>query len=150
MILSGLGGHSNASLSVYVPAASPFTLPALSEAGLRLQPPSVSLFSDSSGSELAYLTLYKSKMAMWGAYLLSQWGAAKALSVDECSTMQQEAVSIRLEHAWSVPTTGALDEMCRHSPLLELGAGTGHWAGLLRERGALQLRRKSFSRSDSQ
>ena len=45
---------------------------------------------------LPYLDLYASKMRLWGAYLLSQWGVARALSVGETNTMQQE-VSIKRE-----------------------------------------------------
>ena len=38
-------------------------------------------------------------MAFWGAYLLSQWGVARALSVAESSTMQREAEALRREYA---------------------------------------------------
>ncbi|KAL1495305.1 hypothetical protein AB1Y20_017164 [Prymnesium parvum] len=137
MLLSGLGTHPRACLSAYVPAASPFpdSPQEEGEALSRLPPLSPSLLSADATAELPYLSLYTSKMAYWGAYLLSQWGAAKALSVEECSTMQQEAVSIRRQNAWSVSTAAALDEMCRHSPLVEMGAG-GLWASLLAARGA--------------
>ncbi|KAL1515957.1 hypothetical protein AB1Y20_002570 [Prymnesium parvum] len=138
MLLSGLGTHPRACLTAYVPAASPFPDSPQEEGETlsRLPPLSPSLLSADATAELPYLSLYTSKMAYWGAYLLSQWGAAKALNVEECSTMQQEAVSIRRQNAWSVPTAAALDEMCRHSPLLEMGAGTGLWASLLAARGA--------------
>ena len=38
---------------------------------------------------LPYLALYKAKMSYWGAYLVSQWGVARALSVPETSLMLQ-------------------------------------------------------------
>jgi hypothetical protein len=38
--------------------------------------------------------------------------------------------------SWSVPNDEALDVLCAVSPLLEVGAGTGLWASLLRSRGA--------------
>ena len=55
--------------------------------------------SSSSSTSLPYLELYRTKMAFWGAYLLSQWGVARALSVAESSTMQREAESLRREYA---------------------------------------------------
>jgi hypothetical protein len=41
----------------------------------------------------------------------------------------------RVAHAFSQPTEEALAELARHAPLVEIGAGTGYWAHLLRERG---------------
>lgn len=38
-------------------------------------------------------------------------------------------------YAWAIPNDAALDEMARNAPLLEIGAGTGYWASLLRARG---------------
>ena len=55
--------------------------------------------SSSSSTSLPYLELYQTKMAVWGAYLLSQWGVARALSVAESSTMQREAEALRREYA---------------------------------------------------
>jgi hypothetical protein len=38
--------------------------------------------------------------------------------------------------SWAVPTEAALGLLGDHGPLLEVGAGTGYWAALLRGRGA--------------
>ena len=38
--------------------------------------------------------------------------------------------------SWAVPSETALALVARYSPLVEIGAGTGYWAHLLRERGA--------------
>jgi hypothetical protein len=38
-------------------------------------------------------------------------------------------------YSWAVPSRAALEEMVRHSPLIELGAGTGYWAWLLEQLG---------------
>lgn len=38
-------------------------------------------------------------------------------------------------YAWAVPTDEALDVITRYAPIVEIGAGTGYWAYLLRERG---------------
>lgn len=37
------------------------------------------------------------------------------------------------KYAWAVPTQDALDVLAAHRPILEIGAGTGYWAYLLRE-----------------
>lgn len=40
-------------------------------------------------------------------------------------------------HSWAVPTKQAIDQIVKHSPagVVEIGAGTGYWARLLRARG---------------
>jgi len=38
-------------------------------------------------------------------------------------------------YSWAIPTEPALAELTAHAPLVEIGAGTGYWAMLLRERG---------------
>jgi hypothetical protein len=38
-------------------------------------------------------------------------------------------------YAWAIPDIDALDELSAHAPLIEIGAGTGYWAWLLRQRG---------------
>lgn len=37
--------------------------------------------------------------------------------------------------SWAVPTEAALGLVADHGPILEVGAGTGYWAALLRDRG---------------
>jgi putative endonuclease len=39
-------------------------------------------------------------------------------------------------YAFSIPTIGIIDEIARHSPLVEIGAGGGYWAMCLRDAGA--------------
>lgn len=38
-------------------------------------------------------------------------------------------------YAWAVPNAEALDVLAEHAPILEVGAGTGYWAALMRARG---------------
>jgi hypothetical protein len=38
-------------------------------------------------------------------------------------------------YAFAVPTSEALETISRYAPIVELGAGTGYWAWLLRQRG---------------
>lgn len=40
------------------------------------------------------------------------------------------------EYSWAIPNDAALDLLAGLSPLVEMGAGGGYWAMLLRERGA--------------
>lgn len=39
-------------------------------------------------------------------------------------------------YAYAVPNSTALNALCQLSPLIEIGAGTGYWARLLKSRGA--------------
>jgi hypothetical protein len=39
------------------------------------------------------------------------------------------------KYAWAVPSTEAIELLVRHSPLVEMGAGTGYWAWLVRQAG---------------
>jgi hypothetical protein len=37
--------------------------------------------------------------------------------------------------AWAIPTTESIELLLRHAPLVEMGAGTGYWAWLVRQAG---------------
>jgi hypothetical protein len=39
------------------------------------------------------------------------------------------------KYAWAVPSDAAIELLLRYSPLVEMGAGTGYWAGLIRSAG---------------
>ena len=58
-------------------------------------------------------------------------------SVDAMTNAIKARHELVTSHSWAVPTEEALDAIARHSPngVVEIGAGTGYWAGLLRERG---------------
>lgn len=57
------------------------------------------------------------------------WHGARELLRD----MRQMLVRI---HSWAVPNTEAIEVAARYSPLVEVGAGTGYWAWLLKLAGA--------------
>jgi hypothetical protein len=38
-------------------------------------------------------------------------------------------------YAWAIPCDEALEEIAKHGPIIEIGAGTGYWASLLIEMG---------------
>lgn len=54
-------------------------------------------------------------------------------------------------YAFAIPSDEALDLIAPYSPIVEIGAGTGYWAHLLRQRGAVvraydvRPRRRSFA-----
>ena len=79
-----------------------------------------------------FLSLYCEKMSLWGSWLCAQWLHCEAMQLQDWNSMGQEQVSIRNEYAWSVPTANALSLLAKHQPLLELGAGAGYWASLLK------------------
>src|SRR4051812_41614544 len=39
-------------------------------------------------------------------------------------------------YSWAVPSREVIEEIARHAPLIEMGAGTGYWAWLLSQAGA--------------
>jgi len=47
----------------------------------------------------------------------------------------QKRLYLPQQYAWAIPTMEALDEIKRHQPIVEVGAGTGYWAMLLRKMG---------------
>lgn len=38
------------------------------------------------------------------------------------------------KYSWAVPNEAALEEIAKHSPIIEIGTGLGYWASLLQER----------------
>ena len=44
--------------------------------------------------------------------------------------------TLTLQYAWAIPNDPALDAIAALSPIVEVGAGSGYWTKLLRERGA--------------
>jgi len=66
-------------------------------------------------------------------------GAAFNSNVRNDWTSLSERYGARREaarrYAWAVPSDAALDALAGLSPIIEVGAGTGYWAALLRDRG---------------
>lgn len=56
-----------------------------------------------------------------------------AMEEDFASERRRELVS---DYSWAIPNDDALDAIAELSPIIEIGAGNGYWAMLLRERGA--------------
>ncbi|CAK9071622.1 unnamed protein product [Durusdinium trenchii] len=79
------------------------------------------------------LSLYDEKMSLWGSWLCAQWLHCEAVQLEDWSSMGEEQVKIRNEYSWSVPTEEALRLLALHQPLVELGAGAGYWASLLKQ-----------------
>lgn len=42
-------------------------------------------------------------------------------------------VKLTREYSWAVPTQKALNIIASHAPIVEMGAGTGYWASLLKK-----------------
>lgn len=42
-------------------------------------------------------------------------------------------VELAEEYAWAIPNESALEEIARHEPIIEIGAGIGYWSRLLQE-----------------
>lgn len=56
----------------------------------------------------------------------------------KCRGIQRWTERSRLTslYSWAVPNDEALAVIAKHSPIIEIGAGTGYWAALLTARGA--------------
>ena len=61
----------------------------------------------------------------------------QAARVRACNWVRLEVLGEPLckKYAWAIPDERALHILARFSPLIELGAGRGYWARLLRDRG---------------
>lgn len=67
----------------------------------------------------------------------SRTDAERRTDVDTLMMAIRARHELVMSHSWAVPTDEALEAIARHSPrgVVEIGAGTGYWTGLLRERG---------------
>lgn len=66
--------------------------------------------------------------------LLEAWRQASRKQ----DSLEQHQLRQALSHrySWAIPTPEALETIAALSPILEIGAGTGYWAWLLRRQGA--------------
>eukprot|EP00931_Biecheleriopsis_adriatica_P052003 TRINITY_DN30202_c0_g1_i2.p1 TRINITY_DN30202_c0_g1~~TRINITY_DN30202_c0_g1_i2.p1 ORF type:complete len:393 (+),score=58.09 TRINITY_DN30202_c0_g1_i2:113-1291(+) len=92
--------------------------------------------SEASREEGTFLALFLQKLALWGRFLAAQFLSAGAFATSDMNSMQMEAVGLRQQLAWSVPTDEALKTIAHYGPLVEVGGGTGLWAQLLTDIGA--------------
>lgn len=59
-------------------------------------------------------------------------GEALRAYIADCVEARDRLVA---QFAWAIPNDAALALLAAHAPLIELGAGTGYWAALLRRHG---------------
>ncbi len=43
---------------------------------------------------------------------------------------------LAMKYSWAIPNLAALQEIAKHSPIIEIGAGSGYWAYMLSQMGA--------------
>lgn len=68
-----------------------------------------------------------------GAINNPYWTEFQALKdQQECFDMHQQLCH---KYAWAIPNQAALDALKQNQPIIEIGAGTGYWAYLLRQLG---------------
>lgn len=53
--------------------------------------------------------------------------------VTDETSREQTPVELAEKFAWAIPNAAAIATIAREGPILEIGAGTGYWAGLLRQ-----------------
>lgn len=59
----------------------------------------------------------------------------KRYSPDEWTRQMEDRRQLVCKYAWAIPDQAALDTIARCGPIVEIGAGTGYWAHLLRQMG---------------
>lgn len=68
-----------------------------------------------------------------GRFDFSNWSAFNFVSAMELLFPAREGM-VR-KYSWAIPNEEALQTIARYAPILEIGAGTGYWAYLLRQMG---------------
>ena len=58
-----------------------------------------------------------------------------ALYLEELKEINAWVEKYTQKYAWAIPNDDALMEIAKCTPLIEIGAGTGYWAWLLRQLG---------------
>ena len=69
----------------------------------------------------------------WSSRLFSQLTTSHIFSLSDANAIAQESAALRRRHALSVPTSEALEEIKKYSPVLEMCCGSGLWSRRLRE-----------------
>lgn len=67
---------------------------------------------------------------MWGPFAIGPLVAVKDGRTYEA---RRELVK---RYAWAIPTARVIRQLARFSPIVEVGAGTGYWAWMLKQAGA--------------
>ena len=70
---------------------------------------------------------------LWGRNTVRRW---KPLLGDDDGRGQADRHVLVDRYAWAIPTDEAIAALAELSPLVEIGAGRGYWAHLLRQAGA--------------
>jgi hypothetical protein len=106
--------------------------PDLVETGVRLLEDSAVGKRIGSALSNPYLEKYESLPLI--QYLKTKFPGRNMRSL---SHFEDSSVStpLRQEFAYAIPNEEALSEIASHGPVVEIGAGKGYWASLLRERG---------------
>jgi len=70
----------------------------------------------------------------------------KALASSRCLLARYDSRDqLRRKYSYAIPTCEAIDAIARHSPIIEIGAGSGYWAYLLKLVGADVLALDNYS-----
>jgi hypothetical protein len=78
---------------------------------------------------------YNRIVRQWSTRMFSQIATSRVFSLSEANTIAMESAALRKRHAFSIPTSAALEEIKKYSPILEMCCGSGLWARRLHEIG---------------
>ena len=62
-----------------------------------------------------------------------EWSRLFAASIENGTSEHLIRRSLVAQYSWAIPCETALDCLAKYAPLIEVGAGTGYWASLLRK-----------------
>ena len=75
--------------------------------------------------------LLEKYLELTGGVELYDWYAAPNLTIGSFQ-LRDDYVH---KYSWAIPNKTAIDALIEHSPIVEIGAGTGYWAALIAEAG---------------
>ena len=82
--------------------------------------------------ELNYLEIFIDRVRSLAGKQLHYIETHQAPSLSLMNVFGHESMEIKAHFAWSVPNKDALAFVAQHSPLIEVGGGSGYWAAMLR------------------
>lgn len=76
-------------------------------------------------------------------------GFASWMATDGSSKLEHRYRLVK-QYAWAVPNDEAIRAIVKHSPIIEIGAGSGYWASLISQAGGVIFCYDDGSRQDDQ
>jgi hypothetical protein len=76
--------------------------------------------------------LLKKYLKLTGGVELCDWYHTRSNRISESFALREICVQ---KYTWAIPNKAAIKMLVKHSPIVEIGAGTGYWAALVKDAG---------------